>query len=59
MRILFEGEYYSGAGTIIFMRMVTAPRWRQVMEHKCAWTPIVDEELTCIAFSQHMQEFHH
>ena len=59
MQILFEGEYYSGAGTIIFMYVVTALRWHQVMEHKRTWTPIVDEELTCIAFSQHTQEFHH
>ena len=54
MRILFEGKYYSGVGTIIFTHVVTAPHWRQVMEHKRALTPIiVDKELTCIAFSQH------
>ena len=58
MRILFEGRYYSGAGTIILTQVVTL-RWCQVMEHKCAWTPVVDQELTCIAFSQHAQEFHH
>ena len=23
------------------------------------WTPVVDEKLTCIAFSQHAQEFRH
>ena len=46
MRILFEGEYYSEAGTIIFTHVVTAPRWRQVMEHKRVWTPVVDDKLT-------------
>ena len=58
MWILFEGGYYSEVGTIIFTHMVT-PCWRQVMEHKRMWTPVVDEELTCIAFSQHAQEFRH
>ena len=27
------------------------------MEHKRVWTPVVDNKLTCIAFSQHAQEF--
>ena len=58
MRILFEGGYYSGAVTIIFTHVVT-PRQRQVMEHKHVRTLVVDEELTCIAFSQHAQEFQH
>ena len=56
MRILFEGRYYSGEGTFIFTYVVT-PRWCQVMEHKCVWTAVLDEELTCIAFSQQCRSF--
>ena len=58
MRILFEGGYFSEVDTIILTHVVT-PHWRQVMEHKCMWTPVVDEELTSIAFSKHAQEFQH
>ena len=56
MRILFEGGYYSGAVTIIFMHVVT-PRWCQMMEHKRVWTPVANEELTCIAFPNMRRSF--